>query len=302
VPWITPLSGSSELAFYRVDTAISVPQINPAHWNLRIHGMVDRPITLSYADLLARPLIERWITLACISREVGGDLNNLIGTARFLGAPLADILREAGVQSGADQLVCRSSDGMTIGTPTAVVLDGRDAMLAVGMDGQPLPIEHGFPVRMVVPGLYGYVSACKWIVDIEATTFSRVNAYWVAEGWVQQAPVIVSSRIDTPRSSAQLTRGQPVAVAGVAWDQHVGISTVEVQVDAGPWSPARLAPVPSIDTWQQWVWNWTPTTTGLHTLRVRATDRSGKVQDGANAEPYPGPATGWHTISVNVRG
>jgi DMSO/TMAO reductase YedYZ molybdopterin-dependent catalytic subunit len=302
VRWITPLTGSAALAFYRVDTAISVPQINPAHWKLRIHGMVDRPISLSYADLLARPLIERWITLACVSREVQGDLNNLIGTARFLGAPLADVLREAGVQSGADQLVCRSSDGMTIGAPTAAVMDGRDALLAVGMDGQPLPIEHGFPVRMVVPGLYGYVSACKWIVDIEATTFSRFNAYWVEAGWVQQAPVIVSSRIDTPQSSAQLRLGQAVAVAGVAWDQHVGISKVEVQVDSGAWAPARLARVPSLDTWQQWVWTWTPTTAGLHTLRVRATDRAGQVQDGRNAGPFPGPATGWHTISVNVRG
>jgi DMSO/TMAO reductase YedYZ molybdopterin-dependent catalytic subunit len=296
VPFVTPLG-----SFYRVDTALALPELNPANWRLRIHGMVEHPLELSYAQLLARPLIERWITLACVSREVSGEDDNLIGNARFLGAPLADILREVGVHPGADQLVSRSSDGMTTGTPTAVVMDGRDAMLAVGMDGQPLPIEHGFPVRMVVPGLYGYVSACKWIVDIEATTFDDFSAYWVQEGWVAQAPIITSSRIDTPKSSTQLTLGQAVAVAGVAWDQHVGIAQVEVQVDSDPWQPARLAPVPSIDTWQQWLWTWTPQRAGLHTLRVRATNRKGQLQNGTNAEPFPGAATGWQTISLNVR-
>jgi DMSO/TMAO reductase YedYZ molybdopterin-dependent catalytic subunit len=293
VPFITPSAN-----FYRIDTALTLPQIDPKNWTLNIHGMVDRPVRLTYQDVLARPLIERWITLACVSNYVGG---NLISNTRFLGAPLADILRDAGVHKGADQLVSRSSDGMTIGTPTAVVMDGRDAMLAVGMNGQPLPVAHGFPVRMVVPGLYGYVSACKWIVDIEATTFAKFDAYWVAEGWVQQAPIVISSRIDTPKSSAQLTVGQPVTVAGVAWEQHVGVSKVEVQADIGAWQPARLAPVPSVDTWQQWVYIWTPKTAGMHTLRVRATDRNGKVQSGDNQDPYPGASTGWHTINVNVR-
>jgi DMSO/TMAO reductase YedYZ molybdopterin-dependent catalytic subunit len=296
VPFSTPLD-----AFYRIDTALAVPQLNPATWQLNIHGLVDKPMSLSYADLLARPLIERWITLACVSRTVDGDAADLIGNARFLGAPLADILREAGVHPGADQLVSRSSDGMTIGTPTAVVMDGRDAMLAVGMDGAPLPVEHGFPVRMVVPGLYGYVSACKWIVDIDVTTFAAYSAYWVQGGWNQQGPIEVSSRIDTPHSSAQLQLGTSVNVAGVAWCQHVGVNLVEVQVDAGPWERARLAPVPSIDTWGQWVYPWTPPAPGLHTLRVRATDRKGGVQSGTRADPYPGAASGYHTISVNVR-
>jgi DMSO/TMAO reductase YedYZ molybdopterin-dependent catalytic subunit len=293
VPFITPSAD-----FYRIDTALTIPQIDPKNWTLNIHGMVDRPIRLTYRDLLARPLIERWITLACVSNYVGG---NLISNTRFLGAPLADILNDVGVHKGADQLVSRSSDGMTIGTPTAAVMDGRDAMLAVGMNGQPLPVVHGFPVRMVVPGLYGYVSACKWIVDIEVTTFAKFNAYWVAEGWVQQAPIVISSRIDTPKSSAQLSVGQPVTVAGVAWEQHVGLSKVEVQADIGAWQPARLAPVPSVDTWQQWVFIWTPKTAGMHTLRVRATDRNGKVQSGTNQDPFPAASTGWHSISVNVR-
>jgi DMSO/TMAO reductase YedYZ molybdopterin-dependent catalytic subunit len=293
VPFITPTAD-----FYRIDTALSVPQIDPATWSLRIHGMVDKEIRLSYADILARPLMERWITLACVSNEVGGDL---IGTARFLGAPLADILREAGVHSGADQLVSRSSDGMSIGTPVAVVTDGRDAMLAVAMDGAALPVAHGFPVRMVVPGLYGYVSACKWIVDIEVTTFSAYDAYWVQEGWIPKAPVQLASRIDTPKSGTITYVGQSVNIAGVAWQQHVGISKVEVQIGDGAWTEARLAPVPSIDTWQQWVLPWTPDTAGAHAIKVRATGRDGAVQSTKQAEPYPGAASGLHQISVTSR-
>jgi DMSO/TMAO reductase YedYZ molybdopterin-dependent catalytic subunit len=293
VPFIT-----SNGSFYRVDTALTIPQVAPANWSLRVHGLVDNEIRLTYDDLIALPLIERWITLACVSNEVGGGL---IGNTKWLGAPLADILREAGVHSSADQLVSRSSDGMSIGTPTAVVMDGRDAMLAIGMNGQPLPVEHGFPVRMVVPGLYGYVSACKWIVDIEATTFAKYAAYWVAEGWIQKAPIQLASRIDTPRPGSQVTVNQAVSIAGVAWEQHIGVSAVEIQLDNGAWERARLAPVPSIDTWQQWLYTWTPTTTGPHTIRVRAIDKRGQVQSGTDAEPYPGAASGWHTISVNGR-
>ena len=287
--------------FYRIDTALSVPQINPATWRLRIHGLVDKPIELSYADLLARPLIERWITLACVSREVGGDEDDLIGNARFLGAPLADILREAGVHAAPTNWCARSSDGMTIGAPTAVVMDGRDAMLAVGMNGDPLPVEHGFPVRMVVPGLYGYVSACKWIVDIEATTFSAFNAYWVAEGWNQQGPIVVSSRIDTPRSSAQVQVGPPVAVAGVAWEQHVGVSKVEVQVDNGSWvepgwRPSRRSTPGSSGS-----------TAGRRRRRACTPCGYGRPMPRGCCSRVParnrirGPASGWHTISVNVR-
>jgi len=292
-PWNTP-NGT----FYRIDTAISVPQINPKDWELRIRGMVEREITLSYADLLARPLIERWITLACVSNEVGGQL---IGNAHFLGARLADLLREAGVHRGADQLVMRSSDGMTIGAPTAVVMDGRDALVAVGMNGVPLPIEHGFPARIVVPGLYGYVSACKWVVDIEATTFASQQAYWVQGGWAAQTDIKLESRIDTPRSGDTVKVGQSVAIAGVAWDQHVGVSQVQVQVDKGAWQAARLAPVPTTDTWRQWVLPWTPPKSGSYTLRVRAVDAAGTVQPSTQRDVFPSGATGRHTITVRAR-
>ena len=284
--------------FYRIDTALVVPQLDPDTWSLRIHGKVNRELTLSYADLLARPLVDRWVTLTCVSNFVGGAL---IGNALFRGVLLADLLREAGVLPEADQLVATSSDGMTIGSPTAVVLDGRDALLAVGMNGQPLPVEHGFPVRMVVPGLYGYVSACKWIVDLEATTFADHQAYWVRGGWAQQGPIKLASRIDRPSDSQQVAVGTEIPVAGVAWDQHVGVSRVEVQVDNEPWQQAVLAPVPSTDTWRQWVWLWTPRDAGRHRLRVRAYDRDGRPQDASNADPFPSGATGLHTITVHAR-
>ncbi|MFN2518636.1 MAG: molybdopterin-dependent oxidoreductase, partial [Jatrophihabitantaceae bacterium] len=293
VPWNTPNSG-----FYRIDTAISVPQLDPKNWSLRIHGMVDREVKLSYSDLLARPLIERWITLCCVSNEVGGGL---VGNARFLGARLADVLREAGVQDGADQLVMTSSDGMTIGAPTAVVMDGRDALIAVGMNGVPLPIAHGFPARIVVPGLYGYVSACKWVVDIEASTFASDQAYWVRGGWAAQTEIKLASRIDTPGNGGKVKAGQVVAIAGVAWDQHVGISQVQVQVGAGEWQPARLAPVPSSDTWRQWVLPWTPPAAGEYTLRVRAIDAAGTVQPPTHRDVFPSGATGLHTITVRAQ-
>lgn len=291
-PWQTPAKD-----FYRVDTTLTVPQVSADGWKLRIHGMVDREITLDYDELLARPFVERWITLCCVSNEVGGPL---IGNARWLGTPLADLLREAGVHADADQLLMTDVNGMSIGAPAKVVLDGREGLLAVGMNGAPLPQEHGFPVRVVVPGLYGYVSACKWIVDIEATTYEQ-RAYWVAEGWVAQPKLELASRIDTPRNGAKLRSGASVPVAGVAWDQHVGVSAVEVQVDDGPWQHAGLAPVPSTDTWRQWVWRWTPTA-GKHVLRVRATDASGNPQTPTPAEPYPAGATGYHAITVTADG
>ncbi len=295
VAWQTP-NGS----FYRVDTALTLPQIPPAEWSLRVHGMVEREITINYQQLLARPLVEHWMTLCCVSNVVGGKL---IGNARWLGARLPDLLREAGISAQADQLLLTSVDGMTIGAPAKVVMDGREALLAVGMNGRPLPVEHGFPVRTLVPGLYGYVSACKWIVDIEATTFAAGQAYWVEGGWLSGAQlphIVLESRIDTPRSGAKLASGRPVAVAGVAWDQHVGVSKVELQVDDGPWLPARLATVPSTDTWRQWVVAWTPPKPGSYTLRVRATDGAGVPQTTVHAEPFPGAATGLHTISVHA--
>ena len=295
LPWATPAG-----AFYRIDTALSVPQISSHDWQVRIHGMVDRPLTLTYAQLLKRPMIERWITLCCVSNPVGG---NLISNAYWQGTRLADLLREAGIHDDSDQLLLTSSDGMTIGAPTQVVMDGRDALLAIGMNGAPLPLEHGFPVRVVVPGLYGYVSACKWVVDIKATTFAAEQAYWVQGGWVSgqlETRINLMSRIDTPRSGRSVPAGRPVAIAGIAWDQHVGVSKVEVQIDDGAWQPARLATVPSTDTWRQWVLSWTPPKAGTYRVRVRATDAKGVQQTGQAEGVFPSGATGWHTITVQA--
>jgi DMSO/TMAO reductase YedYZ molybdopterin-dependent catalytic subunit len=281
--------------FYRVDTALLVPAVQAEDWRLRVHGMVDREITLNYAQLLARPLIERDITLCCVSNPIGG---RYAGNARWIGAPLGDLLAEAGVHPGADQIVSRSVDGFTAGTPTAVATDGRDAMLAVAMNGEPLPLEHGFPVRMIVPGLYGYVSATKWLVDIELTTFDAFDSYWVRRGWAEQAPVKTTSRIDAPTPSGTVRAGR-VPVAGVAWAQHRGIEKVELQVDDGPWLEADLAAADTIDTWRQWVVPW-EATPGRHTLRVRATDGEGQTQTAELAEPFPDGATGYHTVGVTV--
>ncbi|MFI6949166.1 molybdopterin-dependent oxidoreductase [Streptomyces sp. NPDC050422] len=295
-PFVTP-----NKSFYRVDTALVVPRLDAGDWRLRIHGKgVRRPLTLSFQDLLRREIIERDITLTCVSNEVGGPY---AGNARWIGVRLADLLREAGVKppsrgGPADQIVARSVDGMTIGTPVEDVMDGRDALLALGMNGEPLPFAHGFPVRMVVPGLYGYVSACKWIKDIELTTFDDYDAYWVKRTWSRQAPVKTESRIDTPRPFASPKAGT-IPVAGVAWAQHRGIQRVEVRVDGGPWNTARLAAEDSRDTWRQWVWEW-PATSGNHTLEVRATDRTGATQTGRRVGTVPNGATGWHSVAVDV--
>ncbi|MTK00868.1 molybdopterin-dependent oxidoreductase [Micromonospora sp. CP22] len=286
---------TSNRGFYRIDTALVLPQVDPETWRLRIHGRVRHPVTLSYADLLARPLVERYVTLACVSNEVGGDL---IGNARWLGVPLRELLDEVEPLDGADQVVGRSVDGWTCGTPTAVLRDGRDALLAVGMNGEPLPVRHGFPARMVVPGLYGYVSACKWITELELTSFADFDAYWVPRGWSAQGPVKTQSRIDTPRPRNRPAAG-PVTVAGVAWAQHRGIDRVEVRVDDGPWQEARLAPTISVDTWVQWSWQW-QATPGRHTLQVRATDSTGETQTGQSRGVAPDGATGWHTVTITV--
>ncbi|WP_443035004.1 molybdopterin-dependent oxidoreductase [Streptomyces sp. BE133] len=287
--------------FYRVDTALVVPRVDAGTWQLKIHGRgVARPVTVGFHDLLRREVIERDITLTCVSNEVGGPY---VGNARWLGVRLADLLRDAGVRppskgGPADQIVARSVDGMTIGTPVEAVMDGRDAMLAFGMNGEPLPFEHGFPVRMVVPGLYGYVSACKWIKDIELTTFDAYDAYWVKRSWAQEAPVKTESRIDTPRPFASPKAGI-VPVAGVAWAQHRGISRVEVRVDGGEWHTARLAAADTQDTWRQWVWEW-PAASGRHTLEVRATDGTGATQTGDRVGTVPNGATGWHSVVIDV--
>jgi DMSO/TMAO reductase YedYZ molybdopterin-dependent catalytic subunit len=292
---IAPGFVTTNADFYRVDTALSIPRIDPDTWSLRLHGMVGREMRLSFANLLRRPLIERDITLNCVSNEVGGPY---LGTARWLGVPLAPLLREAGLLAGADQLVARSVDGMTIGTPVSAVLDGRDAMLVVGMNGEPLPLAHGFPVRMLTPGLFGYAGACKWLTELELTTFDKFDAYWVERGWDAHGTVRTASRIDQPKPFARPAAG-PVTVAGVAWAQRRGIQLVEVSVDGGEWQRAELLPVPSADTWVQWRYAWRATP-GPHSLAVRATDATGAVQPEERATPFPSGATGWHTITVTV--
>jgi DMSO/TMAO reductase YedYZ molybdopterin-dependent catalytic subunit len=287
---------TSNGSFYRVDTALLLPEVDPANWHLRIHGMVRREVTLTFNELLRRPLIEDYITLTCVSNPVGGPY---AGNAKWLGASLADLIRQAGPLAGADQLLCTSVDGFTSGTPLQVVLDGRDALLTVAMNGQALPVAHGFPARMVVPGLYGYVSACKWVTDIEVTTFAAADAYWAQRGWSQQAPIKTESRIDVPAGEATIAAGR-TPVAGVAWAQHKGVAAVEVRVDRGPWQQARLAAVPDIDTWQQWVWEW-DATPGTHLLEARATDAAGYTQTAVEAQPVPNGASGYPSAAVTVR-
>jgi DMSO/TMAO reductase YedYZ molybdopterin-dependent catalytic subunit len=281
--------------FYRVDTALSVPQVDANSWRLRIHGLVDEEVELSFAELLDLPLVERRITIACVSNEVGG---RYAGNATWLGVPLREVLVRAGVDPDADAVKSTSVDGMTIGTPLAALLDDREALLAVGMNGEPLPLEHGFPVRMVVPGLYGYVSATKWLAELEVTRFEEFSAYWTDRGYAEQAPIKTFSRIDVPASFAKLDAGT-TAVAGVAWAQEVGISRVEVSVDAGAWQQARLADEDNISTWRQWVYEW-EAEPGNHTIEVRATDRNGDTQTSRRVTPRPDGATGWHSVNVSV--
>jgi DMSO/TMAO reductase YedYZ molybdopterin-dependent catalytic subunit len=287
-PFITPNG-----AFYRVDTALIIPEVSTQDWQLRIHGMVEREINISFAELLRRPMIEDYVTLTCVSNPVAGPY---IGNARWLGASLASLLRSARVRAGADQLLCTSTDGFTSGTPTEVILDGRDALLAIGMNGTALPFAHGFPVRMVTPGLYGYVSATKWVTDIKVTTFAAETAYWGQRGWSQQAPIKTESRIDVPGGPVKAGR---TSVAGVAWAQHKGIDAVHVRVDGGPWQQARLAAVPGIDTWRQWVWEW-DAPPGQHTIEARATDATGYTQTALQEPPEPNGASGYPSVSVTV--
>jgi DMSO/TMAO reductase YedYZ molybdopterin-dependent catalytic subunit len=294
IPGLSPFVTPND-SFYRVDTALIIPQVAPGAWKLRVHGMVSRELEISFADLIGRPLTEADITLCCVSNPVGGPY---ISNTRWLGVPLASVLREAGIKPGADQLLTTSTDGYTSGTPVATVMDGRNALLAVAMDGEPLPVAHGFPVRMVVPGLYGYVSATKWLTDINVTTFAAEQGYWVQQGWAERGPVKTESRIDVPNGTAPLKAGR-IVVAGVAWAQHRGVAAVEVRADGGPWHEARLATVPGIDTWRQWAWDW-DATAGGHQLQVRATDETGYTQQTAEQNPFPDGATGYHTVQVTV--
>ncbi|WP_204745331.1 molybdopterin-dependent oxidoreductase [Glycomyces paridis] len=279
--------------FYRIDTAITVPRVDVDTWSLRVHGMVDTPRTYTFEDLLGRELVERDITLACVSNPVGGDL---VGNARWLGVPLADLLAEAGPNPGADQLVSRSADGWTAGTPTELVFDGRDALIAIGMNGEGLPIDHGWPARLVIPGLYGYVSATKWLTELELTTFDAYDAYWITRGWSTPRPIKTQSRIDTPRSKAN---SGTVTVAGVAWAQHRGIAAVDLRIDNNEWLPCELSDVATGDTWRQWRYEW-DAPSGEHTLTVRATDGEGDVQTSDVQGVIPDGATGLHSVTVTV--
>jgi DMSO/TMAO reductase YedYZ molybdopterin-dependent catalytic subunit len=289
-PWQTPNED-----FYRIDTTIAVPTIAPEDWSLRIHGLVDREVTLSYADLVARRMTESWITLNCVSNEVGGGL---IGNARWSGVRIADLLADLGISPDADCVLQTSHDGWFCATPLETLTDDRDAMLAVAMNGRPLPIEHGFPVRTVVPGLYGYVSATKWVVDYEVTTFETAVGYWTTKGWSAEGPVKIASRIDVPRSGDEVAAGE-VSFGGVAWRQHTGIDAVEVQVDGGAWERARLGEVPSVDTWVQWAVTL-DVPAGDHEVRVRAIGKDGETQTSAIARPDPDGSTGLHTIAISA--
>lgn len=289
-PWRT-----SQERFYRIDTALSVPQILPSEWRLRVHGLVDRELTLTYQDLLDRQLTEAWTTLCCVSNEVGGDL---ISNAWWSGVRIAEVLAEAGVSSDADAVLSTSDDGWTCGTPLGPLTDDRFALLAFAMNGEPLTSEHGFPVRMVVPGLYGYVSATKWVVDLEVTRFADIEAFWTGNGWAEEGPVKTQSRIDVPMGGATLKAGD-VAVGGIAWAQHTGVTKVEVRIDEGAWQPAKLGSEATTDSWRQWSYVWSATE-GDHQIQVRATDASGYTQTGEEADVKPDGATGWHTLDVTV--
>ena len=287
-PVVTPTA-----AFYRIDTALVVPQVDPADWSLRVHGMVDREITLTWDDLVASALHEADVTLACVSNTVGGDL---IGNARWLGLPVREVLARAGVHADADMVLSTSIDGFTASTPLEALTDDRDSLLAIGMNGEPLPVEHGFPVRLVVPGLYGYVSATKWVTELEVTRFDRATAYWTTRGWSERGPIKLQSRIDVPRGSVDA--GETV-IAGMAWQQHEGVDAVEVRIDGGEWRRATLATAISDDTWVQWHLEW-KAESGSHEIECRAIGADGVTQTDAVAPPAPDGATGWHRITVAV--
>ncbi len=287
-PYLTPNDG-----FYRIDTALSFPTVNVDTWSFEITGLVDTPLRVTYADLLAMPQVERVVTLCCVSNEVGGGY---IGNAVWRGILLRDLLDSAGIQPTAEQVFSTSLDGWTCGFPVDVALDGRDVMIAIGMNGATLPLEHGYPARLVVPGLYGYVSATKWLAKIELTTWDK-KGYWVPRGWSALGPVKTQSRIDVPRQRVVPTGKQ--IIAGVAWAQHRGIDKVEVQIDEGPWQEATLAASSTDDAWRQWLLEWDPTP-GLYLIQVRATDKTGETQTAEQAPVAPDGATGYHMRRVKV--
>jgi DMSO/TMAO reductase YedYZ molybdopterin-dependent catalytic subunit len=292
VPGLTPIVMPND-RFYRIDTSLLTPSVDTATWSLRIHGLVDRETTLTWDQLIALPVFEQYVTIACVSNEVGGKL---VGNAKWTGVRLRDVLEIAGVQSAATQLVGRSVDGWTAGMPTAWVMDpSREPMIALKMNDEPLPPIHGYPARLIVPGLYGYVSATKWLKELELTTLEGFDGYWVPLGWAKEAPILTQSRIDTPRGG--VNAGQ-VAIAGIAWAPDRGISRVEVAVD-GVWRDARLSTPLADTTWVQWMTEWAAEP-GRHVLMVRATDGTGAVQTEQSSPPVPDGARGYHTVSVQV--
>lgn len=295
VPGITPLVTPSQ-DFYRIDTSFQPPVIDIDSWTLSVKGMVDNPIELSWSDVTGRPMVEVPVTLTCVSNEVGGEL---VGNAVWLGTHIRDVLAEARIQQGADCVLCTDVNGFTLSAPLEALTDDRDALLAVGMNGTPLPIEHGYPVRMVVPGLYGFVSATKWIASMEVTTFSKVSAYWTQRGWSDHGPIKMSSRIDTPAAFGQVPAGA-VTLGGMAWAQHTGIKEVQVQIDDGPWTAAEISRPLSVDTWVQWKYVWQNAGSGLHTAKVRAVDANGELQVEARAEPIPNGSSGWQSRQFTV--
>ena len=294
-PYITPITPRDE--FYRIDTALVTPQVDPAGWRLRFTGLVDRPYELTFDDILAMDLSDHVITLSCVSNSVGG---RLVGNAVWTGVPLAALLERAGVESGAEQVVGRSVDDFTAGFPAGVVHDGRNAILAVGMNNELLPTAHGFPARLVVAGLYGYVSAVKWIEEIHLTTWDGFDGYWIPRGWSKRGPIKTQSRIDIPKDGARLKAGETASVAGIAWAPTRGIERVEVRIGDEDWMPCRLGQAVGDESWVQWHREWTPSSTGRQQIQVRSTDGSGYTQSGKNVRPRPNGAEGWHTISVHV--
>jgi DMSO/TMAO reductase YedYZ molybdopterin-dependent catalytic subunit len=292
--WVVPTDD-----FYRIDTALSVPQVPKDSWRLRVHGMVTNELELTFADLLAREQVERYVTLSCVSNEVGGGL---VGNALWQGVLLRPLLEEAGIDPEATQVVSRSIDGWTCGSPTSAIMDGRDAMLAIAMNGEPLPAEHGYPVRLVVPGLYGYVSATKWVTEIELTRWEDFDGYWIPRGWAKEGPVKTMARIDRPkpRRSETPSASGIVDIAGLAWAVHRGISRVEVSIDDGEWRECELAGVPSDDTWRQWRYRWADASPGRHAVRARAFDGSGVAQPSEPKAPAPDGAQGYHRVEFDV--
>ncbi|PZP13742.1 MAG: oxidoreductase [Brachybacterium faecium] len=283
--------------FYRIDTALAVPRVDPTTWSLRITGLVDHELTLTFEQLLAEPMTEAHVTLACVSNSVGGDL---VGNATWLGVPIRTLLERAGVQDGADMVLSCSVDGFTASTPLEALTDDRASLLAVAMNGEPLPPEHGYPVRMVVPGLYGYVSATKWVEELKVTRFADDRAYWSDRGWSERGPIKTACRLDVPEQGVAVEAGT-VELGGTAWAPHRGIAEVQVQIDDGDWQQADLGASANDDCWRQWSLTWEDALPGEHTVTVRAVDGTGQIQTSQRANPAPDGASGWHTVPLRVR-